>query len=127
MIVLLFIALLRDFGLVHLPVPSTGTQVPPGLRDAYPAALWVPIFGLILGFTFLTRVSVMTHLLFLLTVGFLATSPLQAVSVGAVYGLTRLLRVVVDGTRAVRIRGSGRVLILTATMMAMAGAVFTFF
>lgn len=85
------IGVLVDIDLVNLPVPSTGVQVPRDWRSATSPLFWVPAFGLLLGFTLLTRISTATVLIGLAILSARVHSVGTLIAIGAAYGLTRTI------------------------------------
>lgn len=83
------LAILSDHQLIPLRVPSTNQQVPAGWRHTMPSAIWVPGFGVILGFTFLTKFASAVVPAALVAIGLMADGIPTALVGGAVYGGAR--------------------------------------
>lgn len=87
--VVLLVAVMTDLRLIRIRVPTTGAQVPGGWRHRLTPSIWVTGYGLLLGFTLLTRISSGVVLAALLTVAVLPSEIVVPLTFGAVYGAAR--------------------------------------
>lgn len=89
-VALISLSILVDGGVLSgIPVPSTGVQVPREWRSVTPPLFWVPAFGLLLGFTLLTRISTACVLAGLIVLSVKAESLTLLLVIGATYGVSR--------------------------------------
>ncbi len=88
------VAIASDHELARFRIPSTNQQVPAGWRHTMPSVVWVPSFGVILGFTFFTKFTSAAVPAALIGVGLMTDGAVVAALAGAAYGGTRGMAVV---------------------------------
>lgn len=97
--VLALVGAARDLGIVRIPLPQRRGQVPESWRRHLPLAVWAPAYGIMLGLGVLTFQVVST---FLVVAGasIALGSPATAAGCFALFGVGRVLMVVVPPSRA---------------------------
>jgi hypothetical protein len=97
--ILALVGAARDLGIVRIPLPQRRGQVPESWRRHLPLAVWAPAYGIMLGLGVLTFQVVST---FWVVAGasIALGSPATAASCFALFGVGRVLMVIVPPARA---------------------------